>query len=676
MAARFSCPQCQAVFTRSAHLRRHQRTHRAEKPYTCAYCNVASTRKDVIVRHTRNFHPGVKPIANQASEETTRPTHPPPAPTEQLPIPRPAREYISSSSSNSSTSSNPDHLSPGLSQREESDLADFGHIDGMDIVPLECPIDFDLFDFSASTLPEAALVNSILAPLTPPSIDHHTESRNSFPRDDDYAQATANFHYYGIHQTSPLKFPSRIATHRFVNAFFKHMASHLPIVHLPTFSIASTASPLLLEIMACGALYRCERVAATTLHATAQQLMLQIDSAEPDSDHDTFDIWKLQTYLLMTYFSAYGGHSYTRRRAAITFSHTIELARQALKNISTLHEPSYEQWVQQETIVRSIATTIEIGAVLASTSKDQCFTTTLFDASFPLPSDEIIWNETKGTWKFQCQQPDSIQVLDCVLAGQKPATPMSELGFVTIVSSILWRVCSLESFACSDRLTIQLDPASKIDNGAQILDSILIEDMSDGDPTFSTCSPLLISGTALLNSMFYHLYGSNTLKETKELLDNPTGVRYAVSEAGNEVGERKDPRLNTALLRAAKSMYSDCQAGVVYIQRTAAHHFGPICATACYEAALLLNYYLKGRESLSLAPEESATLDQLIEEAVLETNVFPGSDDFRNPSNPLLVSAELLSDGSVWQWPCAVSRRLKSAADVTNQLNITSNMIS
>jgi uncharacterized Zn-finger protein len=54
----FSCDQCNASFNRLAHLRRHELTHGSEKPYNCMYCSLTSSRKDVIVRHTRNFHHG------------------------------------------------------------------------------------------------------------------------------------------------------------------------------------------------------------------------------------------------------------------------------------------------------------------------------------------------------------------------------------------------------------------------------------------------------------------------------------------------------------------------------------------------------------------------------------------------------------------------------------------
>ncbi|KAL5584246.1 hypothetical protein FOVSG1_013635 [Fusarium oxysporum f. sp. vasinfectum] len=53
----FNCTQCKSKFNHQAHLKRHQKSHRAEKPFSCLYCKLSSSRKDVITRHTRNFHP-------------------------------------------------------------------------------------------------------------------------------------------------------------------------------------------------------------------------------------------------------------------------------------------------------------------------------------------------------------------------------------------------------------------------------------------------------------------------------------------------------------------------------------------------------------------------------------------------------------------------------------------
>lgn len=55
----------------------------------------------------------------------------------------------------------------------------------------------------------------------------------------DCAEALANFAKYPAEVTASFRLPSRHATRRFVSAFFGHIACYIPIVHEPTFDIAT-----------------------------------------------------------------------------------------------------------------------------------------------------------------------------------------------------------------------------------------------------------------------------------------------------------------------------------------------------------------------------------------------------------------------------------------------------
>ncbi|KAG4420704.1 hypothetical protein IFR04_006192 [Cadophora malorum] len=630
MKTSFPCPQCQTVFSRSAHLRRHQKTHLSDKPYACQFCTVASSRKDVILRHTRNFHPELVEGGHDDNQPEELPAG---SRSSRSPQGNSNFNPFSPMSDSGITLGTPqmsdDERSQDQDQNEDRNqlceetraqdqgqghdqvhyddtyfqepplqtrvLAQSGHTQNKDQQPgfwdqpivdqalLEYAMDFDfeLFNFQTDEiLPKilgplpalplntqtnilnpvtkqvhaAALSNAEELPACSSSSSSSSSSQSnssssacfspssstSSPRDADYESALANFKLiHKDHINSTFSFPPKDTTHRFVDAFFTHTAPHLPLIHRPSFNIATVASPLLLEVMAFGALYLCKRTTAVALHCTTQQLMFQNERGDEALEQTSeFQLWTLQTYLLMSYFGAYGGTSAMQQRVTHVFPYAIK-----------------------------------------------------------------------------------------VITG-------------------------------SYRLQLGADVINKTDRAVRILDLLLKERMVAKDSNCSTPDPLLYSTRALLNSLYYHLYASEILTEMKRLLKFP---RKRKAPGQNPIEAKTDhwSHMNIALIRAADAMKSDCHMGINYLQRVAPHQLGPVCAIACYEGGLLLSWYLSNKVSLLSRVESSAALDRVIDIVSSEMDETRSTDPGRHSSLPLEVAAVLLSDRSVWQFPSGISEKLK-----------------
>ncbi|KAK7725591.1 hypothetical protein SLS63_008046 [Diaporthe eres] len=136
----------------------------------------------------------------------------------------------------------------------------------VDIFPPNDPTNSDLWDMllasapciTSGTLSGHTPSNLQALPVGPPLPPEQIrgETKSIFGVDNaGYEQAQANLASYDPDKKLlDFRFPSRHAVIRYVKAYYEYMDPQLPIVHGPTLDAATVPSPLLMEMMACGAM--------------------------------------------------------------------------------------------------------------------------------------------------------------------------------------------------------------------------------------------------------------------------------------------------------------------------------------------------------------------------------------------------------------------------------------
>ncbi|TVY65930.1 Zinc finger protein [Fusarium oxysporum f. sp. cubense] len=629
----FNCTQCKSKFNRQAHLKRHQKSHRADKPFSCLYCKLSSSRKDVITRHTRNFHPDKMRTPSNGNSRSRSSLSPR----------RAASIQAQSDLDGTASDKEPRRMSTlGTSLSQDSDVTSavyesFGDSISREnrLLGLDAPTvtstdmldiwgDFQFADPAMSQLigPDVLLLpdmapqshqgirfpplQALPSPISSTSIAScPPESRGAFYiEDEQYQRAKQNYDAVTTSERfSSYRFPSKFAVSRFVRGFFEYMAPHMPIVHLPTFNIISTPAPLLIEIMACGALYAKEPTAAQSLHVAALLLMRK-------------------------------------------------LAHEAIRELEVPETPTYKEWVHHETLNRCLSAIVILSAALFLDSPERCSLLTIQHTRFPLPSSASLWSKDEGCWKRPNETFYSTDTVKLVLDGYELPPQNSDFGFATIVSAVVCHICAFESLFGAQHPDLFNTFIEKMDGPVQALKNAWKEQSSTQFLIESSVSHMAHTTRSMILSTSFHLYGSQQLRTMKESLRSPALFDWASLETSSDIC--LTARLEKALIMAAEMLRSDCQTGLGYIKSVGLHKFAPLAFIAPYEGTLLLCWYLQSKKSgRSLHP----VVDKLISDAISEAD---GWVDLHHESLevfPLELYAKLF-DSSLWHCLYDVCQRL------------------
>jgi hypothetical protein len=139
-----------------------------------------------------------------------------------------------------------------------------------------------------------------------------------------------------------------------VYCFFRHFHRHTPIIHLPTWDIATTPSSLLLSMMLLGAAYSdhpdTDLPPARRIATETESLILNLDQGAADGSNPSIESFQA-LHLLYCFSTFYVGVEQCRK-AREEFNRVIELARKSglFRALHSTSNPTrtWEEWVYEE----------------------------------------------------------------------------------------------------------------------------------------------------------------------------------------------------------------------------------------------------------------------------------------------------------------------------------------
>ncbi|KAJ5997284.1 hypothetical protein N7522_008944 [Penicillium canescens] len=358
---------------------------------------MSSSRKDVIVRHTRKLHPDMSRERRNRESEPAESCHSSIRnSSSQVPelTGSETRDIIATSLPEIRQQNQHSSTCEAISQRVIDELPLNNFTFSIDENPLPnalTPTTGRLLDsfcqsqsnganegtlFLGTQLPYLIPANETAMSVAPSN--NLSQSQQKVPdeqplslNDEDYANAKANVSLSLLCE-KPMNdwFPSKYAVIRFVKSFltiwlpicllFMNQAFALQQLRVGSllrhpcvclrFAKELAIAPLLLQVMACGAIYLGERGIADEMHEIALQRVMQ-DQLLLLSDEDKFELWVLQALLLINVYRLGSTPLLMEQQEIYLFPHITMLASRALKE-PKISPSDYQQWVYEETIGR------------------------------------------------------------------------------------------------------------------------------------------------------------------------------------------------------------------------------------------------------------------------------------------------------------------------------------
>lgn len=494
------------------------------------------------------------------------------------------------------------------------------------------------------------------------------------------------------------KLPSARVLDNFLWKFFQCFQRHLPIFHVPTFSPATTAGPLLLALCSIGALYSLNRKHGSLLRLIASAAISSVRPGKYRGQQAPLEpIWQTQCNLLITFGAIFGGslgdatdglselglaiRPYALRRGMLS---TQSLA----ENVST-----WEDWINYESAKRLLCG-IYIASSLNSATYDISpgFSGSR-DLNFEIPIEESIWEaETREEWQQlmniqQLEKPATINaVLNQIVFGKE--TRYSTQTFANIgafAATVVLHGVNVHMYylaqSMSSLMVVNVEPnlgsAMRLSHHTQTEVALsrcreflkawqLAHDDSQQNRHEES---LIFNCQSLLRLSYVRVFsGIQQFNRTTLLYEDTAAILMAANSYVTA------PQSRNAFLTKAVEQVMFCftvpiRAGHMTTRKTAAFTWSIEHAVASWECNLFLSKWVHTVEiqerDVPLSQEEKALLETLKE--ALQDADSPYDDQISLAAQVTRTWALFMDDVWVWEITLRMGSVLRQVADVYDQ---------
>ncbi|CAK7238130.1 hypothetical protein SEUCBS140593_010356 [Sporothrix eucalyptigena] len=518
----------------------------------------------------------------------------------------------------------------------------------------------------------------------------------------DMNQVELRLHMHDVGQRLvDFRLPSRYFVIRSIKAFFAYFTPHTPVIHAPTFHVTTCPPPLLLAIMACGAVHVNESEVGKLLHHAVLKLLNETDGSilEGNSEPEV-QVWEVQTRLLACQFGLFSGDRRLRREARLSFPKLCMLCQEACHEAERRRATSWSQWIVSETAVRCIAWVNTLSAVLLCDDETPLVQLPAPFIDAPLPCDEARWAADATDWQNRSNKAgqeeaatpktllsDAYRWLVTGGITLNSRASISPFGMLVLVSALLSQICMMRAAQTMHTVRHELRrdlgqqlPRPSISAGAAGADDEVLmqkalaawEEAWKIHPHSTTLpeaphGPLMADSILLLNTAYGRLYADEPLRQMRALARLPPGTLRPeqIERLFSPSSSLKTPwqndaakqNLNKALLRACRSLVIRVHLGIRHMAKTASLTYACYGPLPAYEGSLLIAWNCLGRRLAKLPGSSDPMVDRILDEVVAESQ-YSQRTRVQRETIAMILYRDLIRERWIWKACDAIVERL------------------